>query len=98
MKKLGYSVFRRVPTAHLLLKMSLLSVTLPFLVCATTSLVVATDKENANAPYYLPVRSFRYLRYSIRVRLSIILSMYSDSAMPWAVSFPHPTRTFVLNG
>ncbi|MBW4608221.1 MAG: hypothetical protein KME22_13625 [Hassallia sp. WJT32-NPBG1] len=51
MKKLGYSVFRRVTIVHLLSKMCLLSVTLPFLMCATTSVVVAREKENANAPY-----------------------------------------------
>jgi hypothetical protein len=50
MKKLGYSVLRHVTTAHLLRKMCLLSMTLPFLVSAT-NLVVATEKENANAPY-----------------------------------------------
>ncbi len=51
MKKLGYSTFLRVATAHLLPKMFFLTVTLPFLLFATASLVVARGKENANAPY-----------------------------------------------
>ncbi|MCP6758371.1 MAG: hypothetical protein NHB32_06230 [Fischerella sp. CENA71] len=28
----------------------------------------------------------------------VCLLMCTDSAMPWAVSFPHPTRIFLLNG
>ena len=44
-------MFRCVSTAHLLRKMFLLSMTLPFFLSATTSLVVAREKENANARY-----------------------------------------------
>lgn len=51
MTKLGYSVFQRLTTAHLLRKICLLSLTLPFLASITSSLVVAGDNENANAPY-----------------------------------------------
>ncbi len=63
MKKLGYSVLRRVTTAHLLRKMCLLSVTLPFLVSAT-NLVVATDKENANVPAPYKIGLWGDLPYS----------------------------------
>jgi hypothetical protein len=49
--KLGNSVFRGVITAHLLRKMCLLGLTLPFLVSVTSSLVVAQENEKRNASY-----------------------------------------------
>ncbi|BCL35777.1 hypothetical protein NSMS1_22240 [Nostoc sp. MS1] len=51
MTKLGYSLFRRFTTTHLLYKICLVGLTLPFLAFANTNLVVARDRENANAPY-----------------------------------------------
>ncbi|MCC5604397.1 hypothetical protein [Nostoc favosum] len=49
--KLGYSMLRRFTTTHLLRKVCLVALTLPFLASPTTSLVVAREKKNANAPY-----------------------------------------------
>ncbi|MBD2683573.1 hypothetical protein H6H03_39725 [Nostoc paludosum FACHB-159] len=49
--KLGYSIFRRIISVYLLRKMCLVGLTLPFLASVSTSLVVAAENENANAPY-----------------------------------------------
>ncbi|WP_242072067.1 hypothetical protein [Nostoc sp. FACHB-110] len=51
MTKLDYSLLRRINHTHLLLKMCLLALTIPFLISIAGNLVFAKDRENANASY-----------------------------------------------